>query len=165
MNIINSVNFENFIIRKFNNDNNYKLIGCFKEPDFYTVIFDEDCGDDIDDPGYFNTTLDFEVFVSNAEEVEKIYNYMFDYIKRNNQIDEAIVFGMFLNGEKSCLICSDNDYSYGMYILKPVLLELNIKSDDTNYFRKAHANDEEIEEEYPIIYHKIKDYFHQYWGL
>lgn len=95
--------------------------------------------------------------------MKNVYKKLKKYIKNNNNVDECVVFGIFLNGEKSCLICSDNDYSYGMFLLGTLLDELKIERSDDNYLSDAHANKESIEEEYPVMYSYIKDFFHDKW--
>ena len=161
MKIIKFNEFEDgYILKEYENDGNYDVIGCFKEPDFYTIVGNSDFFEyEGDDAGYFNTTLDFEAYVSNEEEIKSLYKKLKKYVKDNNNVDDCVVFGVFLNGENSCLVCSDNDYSYEMFLLGSMLNELGIKRTDSNYLRDAHANKEEIEEEYPKIYPKIKDYF------
>ena len=154
---------DDFVIKDFENDNNYEMIGCFKEPDFYSVAGTQDFFDEDDDPSNFNTDMDFEVFISNEKEVVNAYNKLKKYVRKNNNIDDCVVFGVFLNGDNSCLICSDYDYSYEMFLLGSLLDDIGIKRTDSNYFRDAHANREEIEEEYPTIYPTIKDYFHTKW--
>lgn len=69
MKIIKFNEFEDgYILKEYENEGNYDVIGCFKEPDFYTIVGNSDFFEyEGDDAGYFNTTLDFEAYVSNEE--------------------------------------------------------------------------------------------------
>lgn len=153
----------NFIIKEYENEDNYDVIGCFKEPDYYSIAGSSYFFECDDEESVFNTTMDFEIFVSTEDTVNNVYRKLKRYIKDNNNIEDCVVFGIFLNGEKSCLVCSDYDYCYEMFLVRAVLENLNIKITDNNYLRKAHADKEEIEERFPVLYSYIKYFFHDEW--
>lgn len=159
MNVKKIEEFDDCQIKEFGHDGNYKTIGCFKEPDKYSVIGNSDFFEyDGDDNRCFNTDLDFEIFISNEEQIKNIYKKIKKYVKGNG-VDDCVVFGFFLNGDESVIVCSDYDYSYEMFLLGSVLDDMNISRTDSNYLRLAHASDQKIEEEYPDFYRKLEKYF------
>ncbi len=137
----------------------YDMIGCFKEPDKYCVMGTKDfIKYEGDNKGYYNAELDFEILISSKEEVDSIYQQIKDYLYNNPDFDQSVVFGIFYNDDKSCLIVSDDDYSFEGTLLKTVT-----QSFQGEYVRVSHANKESIQDESEKVYQTIKPFFHNKW--
>lgn len=132
----------------------YDSIGCFKTPDLnYTVS----CDDDIFDKGYHKSDYDMNIIVGDEEEMTKLYHKMVIFL---SNVDKTLGFepdvmlcGLFKNGKDSLLFASDGTYEFEMNILSEIGVPYN------DYIRKSHCYGFEIQEEYPNVYSRIKQFF------
>lgn len=136
----------------------YDLIGCFREPDKYSIIAGTEFLEyESDNKTYYDSDLDFEILISDKDTVESLYQQIINYLK-DEEIYQSVVVGIFYNGDNSCLLVTDDDYSF-----EGMLMQNVISTKDYEYLRIAHAMRERIKLESPTIYKKIETFFHNRW--